>query len=148
MTSAQDKFLKGSNLSGLLSACAGQVITVELRNEAYVTGKLVASDGFMSCMLENARLIDPSGNQQKFDNFFVQNRLIRYVQLPESLDVGEFLNKQTSMLQPGRGRGRGRGISKQRQQILDKREARRQEDIRNAHKMKEEMNKMKLKDEK
>jgi len=99
-------------------------------------------------MLENARLIDPSGNQQKFDNFFVQNRLIRYVQLPESLDVGEFLNKQTSMLQPGRGRGRGRGISRQRQQILDKREARRQEDIRNAYKMKEEMSKMKLKDEK
>ena len=30
----------------------------------------------------------------------------------------------------GRGRGRGRGISRQRQSIMDAREARRQEDIR------------------
>ena len=39
----------------------------------------------------------------------------------------------------GRGRGRGRGeISKGRQKILGERELRRQEDLKNALKMKEE----------
>ena len=35
------------------------------------------SDGFMSLTLEKAELIDPHGNKVRFDNFFVQNRLIR-----------------------------------------------------------------------
>jgi len=141
MSAAQEKFLLSTNLSGLLAACVGEIITVELRNEAYVTGKLLQSDGFMSCTLENARLVDPAGATTNFDSFFVHCRLIRYVQLPETMDIGTTVEKQAENQAPGRGRGRGRGrgLSRSRKQLMETRDARRQEDLRNAHKMKEEM---------
>ena len=34
-------------LSGLVGECVGTITTVELRNEAFVTGKIVEVDGFM-----------------------------------------------------------------------------------------------------
>jgi len=141
MSAAQEKFLLSTNLSGLLNACVGEIITVELRNEAYVTGKLVSSDGFMCCSLEKAQLIDPAGARTKFDSFFVHSRLIRYVQLPETMDISTSLERQIASQVPGRGlgRGRGRGLSRRRQQIMDNRDVRRQQDLRNAHKMREEM---------
>ena len=61
----------------------------------------------------------------------------RYVQVPKHVNIEESLNAAS---QPqGRGRGRGRGeISKGRLKILGEREQRRQEDLKNALKMKEE----------
>ena len=47
MSSAKEQFLKFNTLSGLIGQCVGSVTTVELRNEAFVTGKVVEVDGFM-----------------------------------------------------------------------------------------------------
>ncbi|XP_023337169.1 U7 snRNA-associated Sm-like protein LSm10 [Eurytemora carolleeae] len=138
MSMQQERYLKTSGLSCLVSACVGMRTTVELRNEAFVTGKVVQSDGFMNITLEEVEMLDPRGSILKFSSFFIPNRLIRFVQIPESIDMIKALEDQTKQL-TGRGRGRGRGhggdISKQRQKILDKKERRRQEDIRNAMKM-------------
>jgi len=141
MSTKADQHLRSSTLAALLQACHGKVTTIELRNEAYVTGKVVEADGYMNVSLEAAIMMDPAGNTLHFDAFTVQNRLIRYVQIPESIDIIQALKEQTEM-QAGRGRGRGRGrgqnefkVSKIRQNLLDRKEKRRQEDIRNAMKM-------------
>ena len=47
MSSAKEKFLKYNTLSCLIGQCVGYVTTVELRNEAFVTGKVMEVDGFM-----------------------------------------------------------------------------------------------------
>ena len=47
MSSAKEQFLKFNTLSCLIGQCVGYVTTVELRNEAFVTGKVVEVDGFM-----------------------------------------------------------------------------------------------------
>ena len=47
MSSAKEKFLKYNTLSCLVGQCVGHVTTVELRNEAFVTGKVLEVDGFM-----------------------------------------------------------------------------------------------------
>ena len=81
----------------------------------------------------------------------------RCVQVPKQINIKEELQKYTESLGAGRGRGRGRGrncvlkvqeitifssgrgdISRGRLKILEGREQRRQEDIRNALKMKEQ----------
>eukprot|EP00088_Acartia_fossae_P016073 TRINITY_DN18968_c0_g1_i1.p1 TRINITY_DN18968_c0_g1~~TRINITY_DN18968_c0_g1_i1.p1 ORF type:complete len:156 (-),score=25.39 TRINITY_DN18968_c0_g1_i1:169-636(-) len=145
MSKGQDKFLQATTLSGLLQSCRGKRTTIELRNEAYVTGKVVDVDGFMNVKLEAATMLDPAGNTINFDNFYVQNKLVRYVQIPENIDIKQALIQLTEP-SAGRGRGRGRGggpVSKMRQKLLDKRESRRQEDIRNALKMKEKEEKNK-----
>ena len=47
MSSAKENFLKYNTLSCLIGQCVGYVTTVELRNEAFVTGKVMEVDGFM-----------------------------------------------------------------------------------------------------
>ena len=68
----------------------------------------------------------------------------RYVQIPSSVDIKQALHSFTDGMGRGRGRGRGRGggeVSKGRLKIMSEREQRRQEDIRNALKMREEWKK-------
>jgi len=135
MSTLRERHAKASSLAAIIGACIGKRTTIELRNEAFVTGKVVHSDGFMNVSLEQVEMIDASGAQLNFENFFVQNRLIRYVQIPSSIDIQKALEQQTSM-SAGVGRGRGRcEISKQRLSILAKKDQRRQEDIRNAVQM-------------
>ena len=66
--------------------------------------------------------------------------LSRYVQIPSSVDIRLALESFAGGLGRGRGgSGRGRGeVSRGRRKIMDEREQRRQEDIKNALKMREE----------
>ena len=64
----------------------------------------------------------------------------RYIQVPQSIDLRNAFESAQS-LQGGRGRGRGRErgeVSRHRAKILDAREQRRAEDLKNALKFKEE----------
>ena len=79
--------------------------------------------------LEMVKFTDPCGNRKKFDQFFVQQRLIRCVQIPTTIDIREALKK--SVL-PKKKRGEHIGLSKNRQHILKKRNERRLEDNLNA----------------
>lgn len=51
--------------------------TVELRNEGFVSGKIVEGDGFMNITMEDVTFTDPWGARLQFESFFIQNRLIR-----------------------------------------------------------------------
>ena len=51
--------------------------TVELRDESFVTGRVVQADGFMNIHMEEVTLTDPRGSRLKFESFFVQRRQIR-----------------------------------------------------------------------
>ena len=64
----------------------------------------------------------------------------RYIQVPQSVDLrNAFESAQSVQGARGRGRGRGRGeVSRHRAKILDAREQRRAEDLKNALKFKEE----------
>ena len=124
--------------------CAKQKIT-----------QIVHSDGFMNISMEDVLFTDALGQKSKFDSFFVQNRLVRYdkcvfvidsnassryfryVQIPKHINIQQSLEEACKP--QGRGRGRGRGeVSRGRMKILGEREQRRQEDLKNALKMKEE----------
>merc|ERR1719192_453191 len=120
----------------MLPALRNRRTTVELRNEGHVTGKVVEADGFMNITMEDVTFTDPRGSRLHFDSFIVQNRLIRYIQIPQSIDLKDVL-QSTQSEQGGRGRGRGE-ISKHRAKILDAREQRRAEDLKNALKFKQE----------
>jgi len=128
MTTAKEQFLKFNTLSGLVGECVGTITTVELRNEAFVTGKVVEVDGFMNVTLEKAEFTDPCGNRRNFDQFFVQQRLIRCVQIPTKLDIREALKK--SVL-PKRKQDQIE-LSKNRKHILKKRNEQRLQDQMNA----------------
>ena len=131
MSKAKELYLKTNTLSCVVALCRGYVTTIELRNEAHVTGKVVDVDGFMNVTLENSVFCDPCGNRRKFDNFFVQNRLIRFVQIPRTIDLRAALVRTFAPVQ----QRKQPQISGARKNILRKREQRRMEDIANASKM-------------
>lgn len=139
MSSAQERAILNSTLACLIKALTNKRTTVELRNESFVTGKIVHSDGFMNITMEDVLFTDALGQKSKFDSFFVQNRLVRYVQIPKHISIQQSLEEACQPPGRGRGRGRGRGeVSRGRMKILGEREQRRQEDLKNALKMKEE----------
>lgn len=123
MSTAKEKFLKINTLACLVEQCVGHITTIELRNEAYVSGKVSQVDGFMNVTLEKVRFTDPSGHRRKFDFFFVQKRLIRGVQIPSRIDLRQALKLA---VQP---KFRPKiELSKNRQHILKKRRERQLED--------------------
>ena len=123
-----------NTLSCVVKLCVGSQTTIELRNDSFVTGKVVAVDGFMNVTLSKVLFCDPCGNRRMFfDEFFLQNRLIRFVQIPKSIDMKTALAK--ALAPPKRGKLTPK-VSRARESILKKRELRRLEDIENASKMK------------
>ena len=77
MASAQEKAMMGTTLACLLPSLRNKRTTVELRNESFVTGRVVQTDGFMNITMEDVTFTDALGNKTKFECFFVQSRLIR-----------------------------------------------------------------------
>ena len=133
MSKAKESYSKANTLSSIVGLCVGHVTTIELRNDAHVTGKIVSVDGFMNVTFEKSLFCDPAGNRKKFDNFFVQNRLIRYVQIPVSIDLRSSLEK--AVTSNHKMKKYNPEISLHRKAILRKREQRRLEDLANASKL-------------
>lgn len=44
-------------------------------------------DGFMNVVMKEVEFYDAMRNRSKLDSFFVQNRLIRFVQIPTEIDI-------------------------------------------------------------
>ena len=129
MSSTKEYQHRLNTLSCLVIQCVGHKTTVELRNEAHVTGLVANVDGFMNVTMKKVLFVDPCGNKRKFEEFFVQNRLIRIVQIPSVIDLRQALQvagtqAKASKLQPE--------ISRARQKILKNREKRRLADAENA----------------
>lgn len=129
MSSTKEFHQSLNTLSCLVIQCIGHRTTVELRNEGYVTGLVSSVDGFMNVTMKKVTFVDPLGNRKKFDEFFVQNRLIRIVQIPSVIDIKAAMTrveskKKTTQQTPH--------ISRARQKILKVREERRMVDSANA----------------
>lgn len=81
----------------------------------------------MNMSFEQATFTDPRGQSRTFDQFFVQERLVRYVQIPTQIDIRQALAetaepRKRSQIQ----------LSKERQNILRQRQKRQKEDAANA----------------
>lgn len=69
----------------MIKALENKYTTIDLNNEACVTGKIVLVDGYMNIDLEDALFYDPRGTEIPFQTMFIRARQIRYVHIP--LDV-------------------------------------------------------------
>ncbi len=70
-------------------------------------GTLFSPPGYMNVTMREVRLVDASRRSQRFDHFFVQNRLVRLVQIPSEVDVKRELRRMydPEFKQSQRGRG-------------------------------------------
>lgn len=97
----------------LIRGCLGYKTLIELRNESTVYGKLLNCDGFMNLIIEDARFAKISGEVQYFSEMHILAKNIRYIHIPDEIDIQKTIEKELYNLSKNRdtgsNAGRGRG---------------------------------------
>jgi len=93
MDTAREKFYFRNTMLCLLKAIEGKHTKVEMRDEKEVTGTIVKVDGYMNISMENV-VMDTGGRYQKFDQFFVNGKTIRYVHIPDEVNMKQAMERQ------------------------------------------------------
>ena len=117
MEASEEKLQSRRTLVCLLQALEGRKTTIELRNESSASGRVDHVDGMMNVTLSAASFYKADGTRLDMANLFIKGRQIRYVHIPEDVDVMAAIRKRLSELTStrrtsevkGRTRGRGRG---------------------------------------
>ena len=97
MQTARDKALLCNTLIGILKACEGKRVQVDLRNEIHVFGKIESVYGDMNLIMSNAYLTIPFENKQtssKYNEITIRGCNIRFVHVPDDIDMINALQNQ------------------------------------------------------
>ncbi|XP_020583928.1 small nuclear ribonucleoprotein Sm D1-like [Phalaenopsis equestris] len=95
-----------------------ETVSIELKNGTVVHGTITGVDISMNTHLKTVKLTLRGKNPVTLDHLSVRGNNIRYVILPDSLNLETLLVEETPRVKPkkptagrpmGRGRGRGRG---------------------------------------
>ncbi|XP_078699406.1 U7 snRNA-associated Sm-like protein LSm10 [Branchiostoma floridae x Branchiostoma belcheri] len=120
MASLRERAISQNTLVCLLQAIQGHETTVELRDEASVYGLIVNVDAFMNTTMKYCTYTDRRGKTVQFDDFYVQGRNIRFVQIPDAVNMMEAIEHQLGSIE------RRRTVhSQERKKMIELREARR-----------------------
>ncbi|OWF50960.1 U7 snRNA-associated Sm-like protein LSm10 [Mizuhopecten yessoensis] len=87
MASDRERFKIRNSLICLLKAVEGKVTTVELRNESTVSGFVEHVDAYMNVTMTDVSFRNYKGKVSSFEQFFVQGINIRFVQIPDEVDM-------------------------------------------------------------
>uniref|UniRef100_UPI00358FC051 U7 snRNA-associated Sm-like protein LSm10 isoform X1 n=1 Tax=Myxine glutinosa TaxID=7769 RepID=UPI00358FC051 len=104
-----ERAISENSLILLLQHLHGRVTTVELRNESSVVGCVQNVDAFMNVRLNDAVFTDQCGRQEHVDQFFVAGRSVRYVHIPDDVNISRAIASQLEALRQFRKGMRSRG---------------------------------------
>lgn len=97
--SVRERTIAENSLVLLLQGLQGLETTVELRNEGVARGRVLSVDAFMNVRLRDATYQDGAGGPAvQLQDLFVTGRNVRYVHIPEQLDVTETIQKQLQQI--------------------------------------------------
>ncbi|XP_009952940.1 PREDICTED: U7 snRNA-associated Sm-like protein LSm10, partial [Leptosomus discolor] len=85
--SVKERTIAENSLVILLQGLHGRVTTVDLRDESTATGRVTNVDAFMNVRLAEVTFTDRQGAVSHLDEFFVTGRNIRYVHIPDEMNV-------------------------------------------------------------
>lgn len=103
MESARQKAFNYNTLIGILKACEGKTVQIDLRNEMHIYGKVESVFSEMNITLSNAHLIPPSfkpdplvkSNLPKYySEITIRGKNVRFVHVPDDVDMISALQKQ------------------------------------------------------
>ncbi|XP_075051540.1 U7 snRNA-associated Sm-like protein LSm10 [Mixophyes fleayi] len=106
--SVKERTIAENSLVILLQGLNGHVTTIDLRNESSATGAIVNVDAFMNIRLAKVTYTDRHGKMAKLDDLFVTGRNVRYVHIPDEVDIIQTIEEQLKKIQSVRGFG-GKG---------------------------------------
>ncbi|KAM3933464.1 U7 snRNA-associated Sm-like protein LSm10 isoform 2-T3 [Leptodactylus fuscus] len=106
--SVKERTISENSLVILLQGLHGLVTTVDLRNESSARGTVLNVDAFMNIRLKKVTYTDRHGQEAKLDDLFVTGRNVRYVHIPEEVNIIQTIEEQLKKIQSVRGFG-GKG---------------------------------------
>lgn len=94
METPREKYFIANSMICLLKAVEGMETTVELRDEKVAEGQIDSVDGFMNMNMSDVTLkFLLTGEEKKFDSFFINGKTIRYVHIPDEVDMKRSMDK-------------------------------------------------------
>ncbi|KAI6059849.1 U7 snRNA-associated Sm-like protein LSm10 [Aix galericulata] len=109
--SVKERTIAENSLVILLQGLHGHVTTVDLRDESTATGRVTNVDAFMNMRLAQVTFTDRRGAESHLDELFVTGRNVRYVHIPEQVDIRATIERQLQLIHRVRyfgGRDKGR----------------------------------------
>ena len=114
MASGRERATSEKTLVCLLQAVHGHGTIVELRNESSAEGMNYNVDGFMNIFSTSDVKFSKQNGQEVMDfpTMFVQGKQIRYVQIPDFIDMWKAIEEQVTKIGNRRKAKIGRPVRK------------------------------------
>ena len=99
MAGGRERAASERTLVCLLQALQGHRTTVELRNESTAEGLIANVDGFMNVCMSDVKFSKQNGREVlDFPTMFIQGKQIRYVQIPDFIDMRKAIEEQLTKI--------------------------------------------------
>lgn len=96
--SIRERTIAENSMVVLLQGLQGEVTTVDLRNESTARGRVVNVDAFMNIRLEEVLYRDWRGNLSQLQDLFITGRNVRYVHIPDHIDIMKTMQSQLAKI--------------------------------------------------
>lgn len=111
--SIRERTIAENSMVVLLQGLQGQVTTVDLRDESTARGRVVNVDAFMNVRLEEVLYRDRRGRLSQLQDLFITGRNVRYVHIPDHMDILETIQNQLARIHRVRNFGKEGGGRKE-----------------------------------
>lgn len=98
ISSIRERTMAENSLVLLLQGLQGEVTTVDLRNECTARGRIANVDAFMNMRLEAVLYRDRRGQLANMQDLFVTGRNVRYVHIPDHVDITKTIEMQLARI--------------------------------------------------
>ncbi|KAM4539317.1 U7 snRNA-associated Sm-like protein LSm10 [Odontesthes bonariensis] len=98
VNSIRERTIAENSMVVLLQGLRGEVTTVDLRNESSARGRVVNVDAFMNIRLEEVLYRSRRGQQSRLQDMFITGRNVRYVHIPDHVDVMKTIRNQLAAI--------------------------------------------------
>ena len=101
-SSKRERALAEKTLICLLQACEGHKAIVELRNESFAEGTISQVDGYMNVNMKDVEFNKQSSKTLHLEELFIQAKQIRFVHIPDEINMREAIEGQLKTLKNSR----------------------------------------------
>ncbi|XP_053303220.1 U7 snRNA-associated Sm-like protein LSm10 [Pleuronectes platessa] len=98
VNSIRERSIAENSMVVLLQGLQGEVTTVDMRNESTARGRLVNVDAYMNVRLEEVLYRDRRGQLTQLQDLFVTGRNVRYVHIPDHVDIMKTIQSQLTKI--------------------------------------------------
>ena len=101
MSTPKERSITANTLVCLLNGLENEETTIDLRNGVSIYGKITKVLFDMDVRLKNVQLFTLDGTVQSFDEFYLRGRNIRYVHIPDHINMLAVIKLMTTKLGGG-----------------------------------------------